>query len=183
MEKHLIVALNEEIRKEEHLWRMKSRETWLTTTDLNTKFFHTSTIIRRRCNSIKFLKTETGIWISSREDIGSHILDYFQAMYQSIQSDIPPDLEGLLSPLITPSKNAALCAISSVEVIHSTLLSLGSFKAPGPDGMTAIFYKKFWHIVGGDIVQMVRRFFMSGYLSCEVNHSHVVLIPKGDCPS
>lgn len=84
LEKHLIVALHEELRKEEDLWRTKSRETWLSTRDLNTKYFHTSTIIRRRRNSIEFLKTENEIWLSSREEIGSYVSDYFQAMYQSI---------------------------------------------------------------------------------------------------
>ncbi|KAB1203084.1 hypothetical protein CJ030_MR8G005528 [Morella rubra] len=105
VEKLLILALNEELRKEEDLWRMKSRDLWLTTRDLNTKYFHTSTIIRRRRNSVDFLKTEDGIWISSREEL-----------YLSIQPDVPHDLEGLVSPVLTPSENVALCAIPSAEM-------------------------------------------------------------------
>ncbi|KAB1203090.1 hypothetical protein CJ030_MR8G005522 [Morella rubra] len=183
VEKLLILALNEELRKEEDLWRMKSRDLWLTTRDLNTKYFHTSTIIRRRRNSVDFLKTEDGIWISSREEVSNYISNFFRQLYLSIQPDVPHDLEGLVSPVLTPSENVALCAIPSAEVIHSTLLSLGSYKAPGPDGMTAIFYKIFWHIVGCDVVTMVHRFFVSGFLSREINHCHVVLIPKRECPS
>lgn len=33
-------------KMEEDLWRQKSRTTWLTTRDLNTKFFHLLTVIR-----------------------------------------------------------------------------------------------------------------------------------------
>lgn len=49
--------------------------------------------------------------------------------------------------------------------------------------MTAIFIKKIWHLVGRDVILMVQRFFVTGFMSCEVNHCHVVLIPKGDSPS
>lgn len=52
-------ALQEELKREELLWKHKSRVTWLTTKDLNTKFFHLSTIIRRRRNAIEFL-TQNG---------------------------------------------------------------------------------------------------------------------------
>ncbi|KAB1207150.1 hypothetical protein CJ030_MR7G011471 [Morella rubra] len=162
---------------------MKSRELWLSTKDLNTKYFHTSTIIHRRHNSIEFLKTEEGTWISSREEVGSYITDYYSKMYQSFQPVVPHDLEGLVTLVVTTLENEALCAIPSANQIHSTLLSLGSFKAPGPDGMTAIFYKKFWHIVGRDVVLMVQHFFVSGFMSREINHCRVVLLPKEAAPS
>jgi hypothetical protein len=57
-------------RHEEVLWRNKSREQWLTCKDLNTKFFHLSTLIKRRRNAIDFLKLPTGAWISDRQTIG-----------------------------------------------------------------------------------------------------------------
>lgn len=41
--------------------------------DLNQKDFDLSTIIRRRRNSIEFLKTTDGVWLNSREDIGNNI--------------------------------------------------------------------------------------------------------------
>ncbi|KAG2689981.1 hypothetical protein I3760_09G165600 [Carya illinoinensis] len=58
LEENIKENLNEQLRREESLWRQKSRNTWLTTTDLNTKYFHNSTTIRRRKNNINFLKTE-----------------------------------------------------------------------------------------------------------------------------
>jgi hypothetical protein len=52
--------LNDLLLKEESLWRSKSRETWLQCRDLNTKYFHSSTLIRRRSNAVNFLKTSYG---------------------------------------------------------------------------------------------------------------------------
>lgn len=143
LERQLIVALNEELRKEEVLWRTKSRVMWLTTRDLNTKFFHTSTIIRRWKNSVEFLKIEDGSWISSRDEIGTHITNYFQNLFQSSNLAIPDDLEGLIKPCISSMENDSLCAVPSTEEIWTTLNQMGSHKAPGPDVMTALFYKRF----------------------------------------
>lgn len=75
-------ALQEQLAREELLWKQKSRVDWLTMPDLNTRLFHLSTIIRRR-NSIDYLKAEDGRWLDNRQDIGDHIYDYFKSLFQS----------------------------------------------------------------------------------------------------
>jgi hypothetical protein len=57
-------ALDDLYLQEEILWKSKSQETWLTCKDLNTKFFHLSTLIKRRWNAIDFLKLSFGDWTS-----------------------------------------------------------------------------------------------------------------------
>lgn len=37
-------------------------------------------------------------------------------------------------------------------------------KAPRQDGMTPGFFQKYWSIVGGDLIKIVRNFFDSGQL-------------------
>lgn len=54
------------MKKEEDLWRSKSRIQWLTTTNLNTRFFHLSTIIRRDRNDVNILQNSAGLWHSDR---------------------------------------------------------------------------------------------------------------------
>ena len=39
------------------------------------------------------------------------------------------------------------------------LFQIGRTKALGPDGMNALFYQKFWHTVGDDVVYAVLDFF------------------------
>ena len=50
--------------------------------------------------------------------------------------------------------------------------------APGPDGMSPIFYKSFWHIVGKDVTEVVLNALNSGFVPDSLNSTFVTLIPK-----
>lgn len=51
-------------------------------------------------------------------------------------------------------------------------------KAPGPDGMTPLFYQRYWDSIGPEVVLAVQSFLHTGHLVKEVNYTHVCLIPK-----
>ena len=42
-------------------------------------------------------------------------------------------------------------------------------KAPGPDGMTALFYQQFWDIVKDDLTRMVNQFLFEGTMAQGLN--------------
>ena len=50
--------------------------------------------------------------------------------------------------------------------------------APGPDGMSPIFYKSFWHIVGGDVTNAILTALNSGFVPESLNYTFIALIPK-----
>jgi hypothetical protein len=76
-----------------------------------------------------------------------------------------------------------LCAIPDELEIYHAVSHLGQTKAPGPDGMTGLFYTTYWQIVRLDVIHFVQSFFSGGYMLQEINHTNLVLIPKTDNPS
>lgn len=55
-----------------------------------------------------------------------------------------------------------------------------SNKALGPDGMSAHFFKFYWNIIRGEVIEAITAFFQRGYMLGEINHSFIVLITKGN---
>jgi hypothetical protein len=176
------ISLKLELRillsKEEILWRSKSREIWLTCKDLNTKYFHTSTLIRRRANAINFLRLDSGIWVSSRADIGGSFTSHFTNLFTSSNTPIDIEMLDLFDPIISEEENTFLCSMPSEEEIVEALSSLGSTKAPGLDGFTTLFYKKYWSIIKSDVMLSIRNFFTENSLPRDQNHTFIALILK-----
>ncbi|KAK3016255.1 hypothetical protein RJ639_006086 [Escallonia herrerae] len=143
LEKNIRLELDEQCRRKECLWHQKSTLRWRCEGDLNTKFFHLSTIIRRKSNSIDFLKDQSEKWISKREETGDCFNKNFQTFFTSSNPDFPPDLENLIYPMLTASDISMLCEIPSFEEISKVLMNFESLKAPGPGGMPALFFKSY----------------------------------------
>ena len=59
---------------------------------------------------------------------------------------------------------------------------MGPTKSLGPNGMNALVYQKFWHIVGDDVIAAVLDFLNSGSILLEINYTHIVFIPKIKSP-
>ena len=50
--------------------------------------------------------------------------------------------------------------------------------APSPDGMSHIFYKTFWNIVGEDVIVVVLNALNTGIIPESINATFICLIPK-----
>jgi hypothetical protein len=133
------VELDSLYQQEEILWKFKSRETWLTCKDLNTKYFHMSTLIKRHRNAIDFLKLPLGSWIFDCQLIGNAFCLHFGHLFTTSRTSETPDFLHLFESLISDEVNQDLCAIPSEQEIYEALFSIGATKAPGPDGFTGLF--------------------------------------------
>lgn len=148
------------LKHEESLWKHKSRELWLTTSDLNTRFLHTSTLIRRRCNSISLLQYSQGGWLTERAEIGAcFVNNYFKELFTSTNPSPQADLLNLFDRIITEDDNTLLYAPPTESEVYDSLTSLGRSKAPGHDGFTALFYVKCWDYIKGTVLHAIGNFF------------------------
>ena len=71
------------------------------------------------------------------------ILNYFANLFTSeVQATDPAVLEKI-QPKVSQEMNDKLLAPFTSEEVKKAVFSIGDLKAPGPDGLHAIFYKKF----------------------------------------
>ncbi len=109
MEACLKHELNQWMLRNEVLWCQKSRETWLREGDRSSKYFHLSTVIRRRCNSIDVIKSNAGGWITDKKSIREHFLLKFTELFKEETMDFRANLNNLIPPSITANDNE-VCA-------------------------------------------------------------------------
>ena len=55
--------------------------------------------------------------------------------------------------------------------------------APGPDSMSAIFYQKYWNIVGNDVTSMVLNVLNFDNPITKLNKTNITLVPKVKQPT
>lgn len=79
------------------------------------------------------------------------------------------ELEDVASP-ITPTE------------IHEAIKSMSPYKAPGNDGLQAIFYQANWDIVGAKVVDFALNAFKDGYFDEKLNETLLCVIPKVERP-
>lgn len=74
--------------------------------------------------------------------------------------------------------NSDLVREFTPEEVKSALEAIGDLKAPSPDGMPAVFYKRFWDTVGPQVTQEVLGVLNGGAMPDRWNDTAIALIPK-----
>lgn len=150
--------------------------------DKNTKYFHRKASQRRRRNNVKGLFDKHDVWHEKLEDMQNIVAGYFSDLFATENpSNYDAALEGL-ECLVSSETNVMLDVEPSSEEIKDALFQMHPNKSPGPDGMHALFFQKFWHIIGPDIVDFVKSWWRGSIDLTEANKTCIVLIPKCNEP-
>ncbi|KAL5775011.1 hypothetical protein ACOSP7_012568 [Xanthoceras sorbifolium] len=168
------------LSKEELYWKQRSRVDWLLAGDKNSKFFFRRATARKKKNQISSLLDSRGVRRESEQGMSSVVLDYFSDLFRSIQPS-SSDLSAA-SSFLESKVNAQMAgrlgeAFTRAEV-RSAVFEMGPNKAPGPDGFHALFFQKFWNVVGEDVSSVCLKVLNGGCSIEEFNTTNVVLIPK-----
>ena len=103
---------------------------------------------------------------------------YFDNLFQAGVGDQMEECLNAIQSKITDDMWEVLSSEYTAEEVKVALFQMGPTKAPGPDGMNALFYQKFWHVVGDTVVLAVLDFLNNGNMLPEINHTNIMLIPK-----
>ena len=74
--------------------------------------------------------------------------------------------------------NVDLIRDFTIEEVRLALNQMHPTKAPGSDGMSIIFYQKYWAIVGNDVTNMVFNVLNLDAPIIDINNINIVLVRK-----
>ncbi|CAL9005467.1 unnamed protein product, partial [Prunus brigantina] len=178
----LIKEYNCVLEQEAMFWKQKSRLQWLQEGDQNTKFFHLTTIIRRRRNKIERLKNNEGVWVEEAQDIKGLAMAYFEQFFsQEIVEHSDLTLPKLF-PVIDSTDLELLEKEVDMAEIKRSLFGIGGLKALGVDGFPACFYQAQWNKCADDIFAMVTQAFQKCSIPDKLNYTLITLVPKVQSP-
>ncbi|PPR92692.1 hypothetical protein GOBAR_AA27977 [Gossypium barbadense] len=164
--------------KEEGYWAQRSRISWLREGDRNTKFFHVRATNRQKQNNIERLKDHSGRWVYDTKGICKIVGNYFQNLFKS-SIDYNDEMEmGYIPKCVDHEINNILVKDFTDEEILAAFNQMDPRKAPGIDGLSGVFFRENWEVVGKDILNLCHDF-LNGQkdFSC-INETIIVLIPK-----
>ena len=142
---------------------------WLKHGDKNTKFFHAKASQRRRRNHIQRIKDRDGNWVEEIEDIARVATNYFDSLFTvGTCSQMEECLNTVVSK-VTLDMQQILSSDFTADEIKTAVFQMEPTKAPGPDGMNALFYQKFWHVVGDSVIAAVMDYLHLGFMAPDIN--------------
>ena len=103
---------------------------------------------------------------------------YFESMFATSNLDSFDEILHGLTPTVTAEMNNSLDRPITTEEVQRALHQMAPLITPGPNGMSHIFYKSFWHIVGKDVIEVFLNALNLGVVSDSLNSTFIALIPK-----
>ena len=119
-----------------------------------------------------------GIGWKGVEEVADVASDYFMNIFKAGTCDRMKECLNAVHRRLTDDMLEVLSRPYSSDEVRVALFQMGPTKALGPDGMNALFYQKFWHIVGHGMTNVVLDFLHTGHMVPAINYTHIVLIPK-----
>lgn len=105
-------------------------------------------------------------------------MNYFQAMFSTSSDKGLMDFISIVEGKLTKGIRVELDREFEADEIIRALNQMHPNKAPGPDGMSLLFFKKYWRSISPSISSTLLKALNLGKFSKELNHTHITLIHK-----
>ena len=107
----------------------------------------------------------------------------FQNLYTSSHPSQISEVTDTISARVIDEMNQNLIQTFTRSEVEAALKQMHPTKAPGPNGMSAIFFQKYWDVVGNDITCMVLNVLNRNMSMSNINRTNITLVPKINNPS
>ena len=119
-----------------------------------------------------------GVWQEDEEVMGEIVLDYYIDLFTSSNPIVFDEILEAVQPRVTYSMNQKLTMEFTTDEVNVALKQMYPLKAPGPNGMSPLFYQHFWPKIGEVVTRTILDFLNFGLTPLNFNETHIVLIPK-----
>ncbi|PNX98271.1 RNA-directed DNA polymerase, partial [Trifolium pratense] len=182
LQKKLFQQYQDILAQEDLFWYQRARQDWIKFGDKNTRYFHLSTIVKKRNKAIEMLQNEEGEMETDPAVLDNMTTSYFAKLYKAAGDLSLWSLRGCFPRLSQDDINQIETLPLDCE-IKEAIFSMGPLKSPGPDGLHPIFFQTQWSIVGASVCKVVRDIFADPSGIRNINETLLVLIPKVDGPT
>ncbi|CAL2275988.1 unnamed protein product [Prunus armeniaca] len=138
--------------------------------------------IHKKRNHISRIKDNSDAW-NDTPLLGTVFVEAFRKRFTQSDPIAPASVQDFISiidPCISTEDNSILMAsVSELEVLEA-VKSIGALKAPGHDGLHAIFFHQYWAETKHFLIHLVRDFFLNNLPLNPINHTNIALILKND---
>ncbi|GKB63832.1 RNA-directed DNA polymerase, eukaryota [Tanacetum coccineum] len=174
---HEVVRLLQDVEKIESLEvAQKAKIKWAIEGDENSKYYHDVLNKKRGQLAIRGVLVD-GIWMESPPLVKNEFLTHFKNRFdQPVQNRIQLEMN-FLNRINSDQKDDLEREIDKEEVKRA-VWDCGIDKAPGLDGFTFGFYRRYWNLIASDVVDAISCFFQQGVIPKGGNSSFITLIPK-----
>ena len=180
---YLRKEINELLDEEEIRWNQRSRVDWLKLGDRNTQYFHHRASQRKRKNEIRGLWDKDGRWCENMGDIANIAIAYFLELFTTSSPTKVVEVVETVQRCITEEMNEQLTKEFQKEEIIQAISQMHLTKALGPDSISAVFYQKYWDIIGDDVCSIILNTLNANASLADLNKTNIVLIPKTNRPT
>lgn len=178
--------MREVSRKLEEIWaldeikaKQRSRDRNILEGDRNTAYFQAIANQRNRKKRVDVLEGPNGL-VDDDQGMMKVAVEFYKKLFSkeprgevSLKEDFWNEEDK-----VNEIENNWLTAPFTEEEIKQAIFSCYPEGAPGPDGVSFLFYQKFWDVVKNDIVEMFRDFYEGKLDLYRLNFALLTLIPK-----
>jgi hypothetical protein len=159
--------------------RQRSRDRDILEWDRITAYFHAIVNQRSRKKFIDGLEGHNGI-VDNLEEMIKIAREFYKDLFSKEQrEDIALDQSFWDNEdLITQEENDMLTAPFTEGEIKEVIFSCYAEGAPRPDGLSFLFYQKFWEVIKKDLVDMFNYFHKGDLDLHRLNFAMLTLVPK-----
>ena len=100
--------------------------------------------------------------MEDEQEIHNLITNFYKDLFCSCAGNRYDELLSQVELKVTPLMNQILMKEFTDDEIKAALDSMGDLKAPGMDGMPALFFKQYWDTVGADVTREVKKLLQGG---------------------